>query len=50
MAVRYESISSLDGTNDDNVLVMRLFGIALFVVDGLVMNIFTFTLLLVMVL
>ena len=35
MVVRYDSISSFDGTNDDNGLVMRLFGTELFVADGL---------------
>ena len=40
MAVRHDSISSFDGTNDDSGLVMRLFGNALFVVDGLEMKVF----------
>ena len=37
MAVRYDSNSSSDSTNDDSGLVMRLFGTAVFVVDGAVM-------------
>ena len=32
--------SSFGGTYDDNGLVMRLFGTVVFVVDGLVMNVF----------
>ena len=33
-------MSLCDGNNDDNGLVMRLFGIAVFVVDGPVMAVF----------
>ena len=40
MAVKYDSISSFDCTNDVSGLVMRLFGTELFVVDGLVMKVF----------
>ena len=50
MAVRYVSISSFDGTSDDNGLAVRLFGTDLFVVDSLVMMFFAPTLFLVMVL
>ena len=40
MTDRYDSISSFDGMNDDNGLVMRFFGIELFVADGIVMTVF----------
>ena len=49
-AVRYDSNSSSDGTSDDNGPVMRLFGNAVFVVDGLVMIVLLWRYLLVMVL
>ena len=40
MADRQETMSLSDGNNDDNGLVMRLFGVLVFVVDGPVMVVF----------
>ena len=40
MADKQETMSLSDGSNDDNGLVMRLFGVLVFVVNGPVMVVF----------